>query len=614
MRAGFIALLLVLLAALATLQYRWAGQVSDGERERMRNSLRARSAQFAQDFDRELTRATVMFQSGSDDIIANPGPALADRYAQWAAAAPYPQLVGDVFVFEQLPGQAATLARLDRDNAVIKPAAWPPALERLRTHFDEVPKTPHPMPSWPELIDEQAPALVIPLIELRIMKDSAGEIRRLQTFDASSPRRLVVLMLDRDAMRKTILPALAARYFGGETGFDYHVAVIDRGTPPAVIYESDAWNAGDVSGADFTTGIMDIRMDELAGLATFSVPVPPGALAARIDRFALTIVRKPKTGEPQTLIKTGGNDSRWQLVLRHRAGSLEAAVQQSRTRNLLLSFGVLLLLALASAMVLVSTERARRLAAQQMEFVAGVSHELRTPVSVICAAADNLADGVIADNEHVRRYGNLIRVEGRRLADMLERVLELAGVMSGRRPVLAPTDVGHVIDEAVVASSAQIDEANVRVERDVPADLPPVLGDAVALRSAVQNLIANAVKYRGTGRVVRIGACVTGGSQPNVEVSVADEGVGIHPDDLPHIFDPFYRGRAAAAGQIRGTGVGLTVVKKIVEAHGGSVSATSRHGGGSVFTIRIPKYREESPRAPAEIVPGFHEAGSQERG
>ena len=120
------------------------------------------------------------------------------------------------------------------------------------------------------------------------------------------------------------------------------------------------------------------------------------------------------------------------LLAKHRAGSLEAAVAAVRLRNLLISSGVLILLTLAVGLIVVSTRRAEALARQQMEFVAAVSHELRTPVSVIGAAAGNLADGVVGDPLRVRKYGETIQSEARRLAETVERVLQLAGIAAGR--------------------------------------------------------------------------------------------------------------------------------------------------------------------------------------
>ena len=120
------------------------------------------------------------------------------------------------------------------------------------------------------------------------------------------------------------------------------------------------------------------------------------------------------------------SEPKWDLLVKHQAGSLEAAVTATRNRNLAISLGVFTLLAGAIAMIMVSTRRAQRLAAQQMEFVAGVSHELRTPLAVIRTAAENLADDVVHDAEKTRQYGALINREGRRLSNMVERVLLFA--------------------------------------------------------------------------------------------------------------------------------------------------------------------------------------------
>ena len=128
----------------------------------------------------------------------------------------------------------------------------------------------------------------------------------------------------------------------------------------------------------------------------------------------------------------GGPEGHWRLVAKHRAGSLEAAVAAARTRNFALSSGILALLATAIGLIVVSARRADRLARQQLEFVAAVSHELRTPVSVIGAAAGNLADGVVGEPGRVKKYGETIQSEARRLAETVERVLQLAGIAAGR--------------------------------------------------------------------------------------------------------------------------------------------------------------------------------------
>ena len=295
-------------------------------------------------------------------------------------------------------------------------------------------------------------------------------------------------------------------------------------------------------------------------------------------------------------------DGRWTLVAKHRAGSLEAAVAAVRMRNLMLSSGILLLLTMAIGLIVVSARRAQELARQQMEFVAAVSHELRTPVSVIGTAAGNLADGVVGDPQRVRKYGETIQSEARRLAETVERVLQLAGIAAGPRRRGAGAGRARGSRRAIRshACRTEIEAAGVTVETDV-ADGPArsVAGDVTALRSALQNLISNAVKYGGDARWVRVSGArgpERGHRSPNVVFTVEDHGLGIDAEDRKHIFEPFYRGREAVSQQIQGSGLGLNLVQRIAEAHGGRVVGVERAGQGQRLHARRCRRCARSPR------------------
>jgi signal transduction histidine kinase len=287
----------------------------------------------------------------------------------------------------------------------------------------------------------------------------------------------------------------------------------------------------------------------------------------------------------------GGNAaaSIWRVHVLHRAGSLDAAVAHARLRNLIVSFGVLVLLGASMGLVLVTTGRARRLAAQQIEFVAGVSHELRTPLAVIRSAAENLADGVVTDAKQVRRYGEVITGEGRRLTNMIEQIMEFAGFESGRATLdVRPTDVAAIVGEAMRAAEPHVREHAAHVEvPDLPS-LPPVLADAGAVGRSLQNLIVNALKYGGMPPRVAIRIEVAGtGVKREVRIAVTDNGAGIPSRDLPHIFEPFYRGSDATSRQIHGSGLGLSLVKRIMEEVGGRVTVETQVGKGSTFTLHL---------------------------
>jgi signal transduction histidine kinase len=286
-------------------------------------------------------------------------------------------------------------------------------------------------------------------------------------------------------------------------------------------------------------------------------------------------------------------------VANHRAGSVDEVVAANRLRNLAVGSGVLLLLGASAAMVMLAAQRAGRLAERQMEFVAGVSHELRTPVTVICSAAENLADGLVQGSE-VRRYGSMLCNEGRRLAQMVEQVLEFAGAgRSAQRKDLL--EVGPLVERALDLHAASTRERGIRVVREVDAGLPPVRGDAEALGRALQNLVGNALKHGAAGGYLRVAA----GAEPaGLRIEVEDRGKGIPPDELRHLFEPFYRGREAVASQVRGFGLGLALAKRAVEEHGGRLGVTSTPGRGSVFTIHLPAAAPAPSAAGAEPADG----------
>jgi signal transduction histidine kinase len=393
-----------------------------------------------------------------------------------------------------------------------------------------------------------------------------------------------IIELNMPYIREQMLPELASRHFTHVEGDVYRVAVTAAQDPATVLYRSDPDAPIDPARADASVSLFDV------GSPAFFFgrpPRPPVGDGARRDdgprlRGEDRLGDRPSAGET-------GDFGRWRLLVQHQSGSLEAAVARARRQNLAISFGVLLLLTVSIALLAATSRRAHRLARQQMEFVAGVSHELRTPVAVIRSAAENLSHGVVDSGDRVKRYGRLLESEARRLGEMVERVLQFAGIESGlaigARTPLVPTDI---IEGAIESSLALLEPEHVTIERNFTPNPPTVVGDAAALRSAVQNLIANAVKYGGRDRWV--GIRIEPGRhrrRPEVWITVSDHGDGIPASELPHIFDPFYRGADAVARQVHGNGLGLSLVRRIVAAHGGRVTVTTRAGGSS-FTIALP--------------------------
>jgi len=151
------------------------------------------------------------------------------------------------------------------------------------------------------------------------------------------------------------------------------------------------------------------------------------------------------------------------------------------------------------------------------------------------------------------------------------------------------------LQDAIAATKRDAEIAGCVVELSIPASLPEVSGDAAALRRVFQNLLTNAARHGGTDGWIGITAAAVNGAEPMLEVRVADRGPGILENEQGEIFKPFVRGSAAQEKQIRGSGLGLSLVKEIVEAHGGAVLVRSQPGQGATFTVRLPAKTATKP-------------------
>ncbi|RPJ70484.1 MAG: sensor histidine kinase [Acidobacteria bacterium] len=666
------------MALLAFLQYRWLGQVSEGERQRLKATLEARARDFARDFDREVTRAVGAFHVPPTPDGSLDSGALAARWNDWRQGAPYPDLIREVLFLQVGARDELALQRLDREGRTFVPASWPPELEAwrgARRPGNGSSATAGVQTLWAAL--EDTPVILVTMPFVRVFSRSDGALPPPDALPRTSSFLLV--SLDLDLIRSRILPQLVSRYFSTEDIFDYRVAVAQRGDASRLIFTSDptpadgaqrapSSSARQASPADAVVPLFAVRLAEFSALfvphveqlaaaswqqaarsgqqaartgqkpgsgqprdeagsgstrstaqtpggGTVAASQPPGASqraagqqlttganplpaasrqlpADSADRLAVSVIRL-RSAAGEGAIGIDRSAGRWQLRLAHRAGSVDAAVARARNRNLLVSSTVLLLLAVSFGLMVVATRRAQRLAAQQVEFVAGVTHELRTPLAVIRSAGENLADGIVESPEDVRQYGALITGEGRKLGAMVERVMDYAGMQgSSSLGPREPVDVSRLLDEVAQAMRRLPAAQGARVETEAADALPPVLADGPALARAVENLVENALKYGradGAAAVVQVAARAEGtDSRKRVVIEVTEHGPGVEPSEREAIFEPFVRGRAAVAARVPGTGLGLSLVRRIAEAHGGRVDVRPADGEGACFAITLP--------------------------
>ena len=646
--------LLILVVALGALQYRWVGQVSEAERAQLTQSLDRRAREFAEDFDRQISRAYDLFRLPASFSVETPD-AFTKKFDDWQATAPFAGLIQSVY-YVQTGGQELVLQRFDPATRAFAPAGWPQSLaavrNRVRLSVPHTVQTPAgranvvSLAAAPVMAD--VPALVIPqalapsdlpaAFPNSLKRLSSGNVDVMVHTVSAGPHDFIVLELDRGFIASTMLPALIERHFADNGADRFRVSVVSPGGEAVLTRGLPANHTLTAATADAEVPFFGIRFETIRvspskGAAVWSAQVrersalDAGARAAvearaRASQSGEFTFKKPGTGPDQmsmvidqqhTAAITGATmtatavgvpvSPSWRILLQHAAGSLDAAVANARRRNLWLSFGILGVLATSTFLVLLNARRSEKLAAQQMDFVATVSHELRTPVAVIRSAAQNLSAGVIQDADQARRYGDLIDTEGRRLTDMVEQVLEYAGLSGNRRPAASrPVDVASLVHDVVNTSLALPESHEVAFDVRVDENVPPVIADPDALRRALLNLVSNALKYADDGRWIGITVSRSPGRDGGqVLVSVTDRGRGIPADDLAHIFEPFYRGRFARDQQIHGNGLGLSLVKRIAEAHGGRVTVKSAPGQGSTFTIALPAASGSTAQVPVHL-------------
>jgi signal transduction histidine kinase len=601
--------LLALIVLLATLQYVWLGRISEAERERLSATLNTRTTEFALDFDRELTRAYLLFQAdlpGPDQDVSD---RFSQRYDRWNATSSYPRLIRECYLATRIKPNVFTLQRFDARTRRLHAVDWPASMADWPTRL--VAQTERPDGSTVVIrrlappIWETVPALVIPAPMFVMNEHTRPTASSIPDFSYT------LLTIDLDYVKTELLPALAERHFrkAGDPN-EYQVAVLDRTGAGDVIYRSTPAfqprgdQQGDASAVlfqvrtqDFSAMVAEVRRFATFNLKTTGVgPFAEGRQGhpqgTRPKQYSIVVQQGAAAsdgsggGAPAGIAGPQLPAPRWQVVVKHPAGSLEVFVGSTRRRNLIVSTSILAVLAASMVLLIVSTRRSQELARQQLEFVAAVSHELRTPLAVIRSAGENLADGVIHDEAGVRKYGSLIRAEGRRLSAMVEQILEFAGIQSGQRGFARhPVAVAPLIADVLATSQALIDAAHISVEVDVPPDLPPVSGDESALRRVIENLIGNAIKYGASGGWIGVRARQSGSE---VAVTVSDRGIGIEPADQSKIFEPFYRAPGVVAARIQGAGVGLSLVRRIVHGHGGRVTLKSVPGQGSEFVVFLP--------------------------
>ncbi|MBI5842786.1 MAG: HAMP domain-containing protein [Chloroflexi bacterium] len=230
--------------------------------------------------------------------------------------------------------------------------------------------------------------------------------------------------------------------------------------------------------------------------------------------------------------------------------------------------------------------RQRALERLRADLITWVSHDLQTPLASIRAILEALEDGMVDDPETVRRYLNTAQRDVRSLSALIDDLFQMAQLNAGGIPLdRAQSSLADLISDTLESFSELASRQGVKLEGSVESNIDPVTMDTQRIGRVLNNLIGNALRHTPTQGEVKVHARRTGSG---VEVTVSDTGEGIRADDLPHVFESFYRGEKSRSRVTGGAGLGLAISRGIIQAHGGEIKVQSEPGRGSQFTIVLP--------------------------
>ena len=273
--------------------------------------------------------------------------------------------------------------------------------------------------------------------------------------------------------------------------------------------------------------------------------------------------------------------------IRLQGETVEEILQRRFTGNLILILVMSLFLVGGAYWAFRAMKREMELAQLKSDFVSNVSHELRTPLALIRMYAETLEMGRLTDAERQRQYHSTILQEAERLSRLVNNVLNFARIEAGRKQYsFAAVDLNAVVADVLRVYSHQLENEGFSPVVELAGDLPPVNADREAVTEALINILDNAMKFSGPEKFIRVSTAREGGG---VSVEVQDRGIGISPAHQKKIFETFYRVPGAAPPGTKGSGIGLALVKQIMDAHGGAVTVQSQPGVGSTFRMSFPE-------------------------
>jgi signal transduction histidine kinase len=277
----------------------------------------------------------------------------------------------------------------------------------------------------------------------------------------------------------------------------------------------------------------------------------------------------------------------WKVALFDPGGkSIEQLTGKEKLLYLILFAGIIVVMLIGIILMVRAVIHESEISRMKSEFVSNVSHELKTPLALIRMFGETLDSGIVTDEKDRRKFYSIIRKESERLTHLINNVLDFSRMDAGVKEYnIQETDLIEVVRSSLEAYKFQISDSGFKIESELPDESVILRIDKDAISQVLLNLLNNAIKYSDEKKYILVKVR----KDPiSALISVTDHGVGIPKEELKKIFDKFYRVSTARTKETRGSGLGLTLAKHIVEAHGGTIEVESEVGKGSRFTVRIP--------------------------
>ncbi len=631
---GLLGLMVIALITLAVLQYNWLGSVSEAEKKRLEENLEASSTNFVVDLNRNFSQLSEIFKiqiSGNDSEIED---LIGDSYLNWVSNSIYPELVDSIFYVQNISTDETSVEIFKSDPSRLMETEIPDYISEWVNEQKKIKVNPETRIAIMRSPDLGRPTLIpipVQIIDLVRFDNLQSGSNLKVNLNIDQADHVVLLKLDDELIKKEVISSVAENFFSESYQDQYHLSILRENEGEKLIYYTTAGfeipepdikkrlNTVEISSVFFVGSSRIDRQSNtgfsiFTNLDTLGQDIEGVEIKKRSTEHFTEVFEGLTSSGARNLNNTNqrvvvrsdttitGNYSAtstftadlstpgWEFWLSFKEGSLDQFVNKTKNRNLAISFGILLILGLSIGTIVLFSQRTRELAEKQMLFVAGVSHELRTPLTVIRSAAENLKEGVVQDEKRKKEYAQLMLKEGRRLSDMVDQIMEFSGIQSGKKVYqFSEFEIQPFLENLIEENRIHLEEKGMSLEYFMNLENKTLTADKDALFLALSNLIQNAIKFSDTEPTISLKVSDSElGSKKAIKFEVKDNGLGIPEEEQHYVFEPFYRGKYSVDQQVKGNGIGLSLVQKVVQAHNGDITLKSKIKEGASFQIVIP--------------------------